>query len=141
MSEVNLVTKSGFVPFYATEGAACFDIAVSEDAYLEAGAYEMVGTGLYMEIPKNHALLILPRSGTVGKRGLTVANSPGVIDSDYRGEIKVILHNIHRLADIVKAGERVAQGFLIPYTQTKFNLVDTLSETERGAGGFGHTGT
>lgn len=141
MNDVNIISLSGYVPFYATEGAACFDIATNEDVYLEKGQYLTVGTGLYIEVPKDHVMFIFPRSGTVAKRGLTIANSPGVIDSDYRGEIKLVLHNIHELADIVKKGERVAQGFIMPFKQFKFNVVDSLSETERGSGGFGHTGT
>lgn len=98
-------------------------------------------TGLYFGIPAGYELQIRPRSGLAAKSGITVLNAPGTIDADYRGELKIILINLSDQAYEVKDGDRIAQAVLAPYTQAKFTPVDSLDETTRGDGHFGHTGS
>ena len=100
----------------------------------------MVPTGLFFEIPEGYEVQIRPRSGLAAKNGVTVLNTPGTIDSDYRGEIKVILINLGAADFTINSGDRIAQMVVAPVTQAAFSITDSLSETERGAGGFGSTG-
>ena len=100
----------------------------------------MVPTGLFFEIPEGYEVQIRPRSGLAANYGVTILNTPGTIDSDYRGEIKVILINLGAVDFTVNSGDRIAQMVIAPVTQADFKLADNLSETERGAGGFGSTG-
>ncbi|HOT89108.1 MAG TPA: dUTP diphosphatase, partial [Bacteroidales bacterium] len=101
----------------------------------------LVSTGLFIELPVGYEAQVRPRSGLAFKKGVTVLNTPGTIDADYRGEIKVILINLSNEEFIIEDGERIAQIIIAKHERAEFEQVDTLTETERGAGGFGHTGT
>lgn len=132
------------LPAYQTEGAAGADVraAVEEGApiVLKPGARAMVPTGLAMAIPQGYEVQVRPRSGLAAKHGVTLVNAPGTIDWDYRGEVKVILINLGAEDFVVNRGERIAQLIVAPVTQASFETVPTLSDTSRGAGGFGSTG-
>jgi dUTP pyrophosphatase len=133
------------LPVYATPGAAGADIcAVLDDGApyisLDPGARTLVMTGLEVEIPEGFEIQVRPRSGLAFKSGVTVLNSPGTIDSDYRGELGVILYNADCEDFIIKPGDRIAQIVVAPVVQAGFEWTEELSETERGAGGFGSTG-
>lgn len=128
------------LPAYATQGAAGMDVLAAEDVTLAPGGRHAVATGLAMEIPPGYEIQVRPRSGLALKHGVTVPNAPGTIDSDYRGELKVILIN-HGTEDFaIRRGDRVAQLVLAPVVQASWLKVDELDETARGAGGFGSTG-
>ena len=128
------------LPAYATGGAAGMDVLAAEDVTLTPGQRHAVATGLALAIPQGYEIQVRPRSGLALKHGITVPNTPGTIDSDYRGELKVILIN-HGTEDFAIArGDRVAQLVLAPVTQAAWEEVETLDETARGAGGFGSTG-
>jgi len=127
-------------PAYATSGAAGMDVLSAEDIVLEPGMRHAVATGLAVAIPTGYEIQVRPRSGLAYKYGVTVPNTPGTIDSDYRGELKVLMIN-HGAEDFpIKRGERVAQLVLAPVTQARWDEVVVLDETDRGAGGFGSTG-
>ena len=131
------------LPHYATEGAAGMDVcaALDEPLMINPMARLAVPTGLAMEIPHGYEIQVRPRSGLALKQGLTVANAPGTIDSDYRGEVKVILINLGQDAVEITHGMRIAQLVLAPVSMARPQLVTTLDETDRGTGGFGSTGT
>lgn len=131
------------LPHYATEGAAGMDVCAALDEPLMMNPMERlaVPTGLAMAIPHGYEIQVRPRSGLALKQGLTVANAPGTIDSDYRGEVKVILINLGQDAVEITHGMRIAQLVLAPVSIARPQLVTTLDETDRGAGGFGSTGT
>ena len=128
------------LPHYATDGAAGMDVLSAEDVTLAPGARHPVATGLAVAIPPGYEIQVRPRSGLALKHGISVPNTPGTIDSDYRGELKVILINLGTEAFDIRRGERVAQLVLAPVTQARWDVVEQLDETERGAGGFGSTG-
>jgi len=132
------------LPAYETVGSAGMDVraAVSQEEpiLLQAGERAMIPTGLSVAIPQGYEIQVRPRSGLAAKHGLTCLNTPGTIDSDYRGEIKVILVNLGQEAFTIQRGERIAQLVLAPVTQLAWEEVDALDETDRGAGGFGSTG-
>jgi dUTP pyrophosphatase len=128
------------LPRYATPGAAGMDVVSAEDVTLASGARHAVATGLALAIPPGYEIQVRPRSGLALKHGITVPNTPGTIDSDYRGELKVIMINHGAEPFPIARGDRVAQLVLAPVTQAKWDEVDELDETERGAGGFGSTG-
>lgn len=128
------------LPAYATAGAAGMDVLSAEDVTLAPGARHAVATGLAMAIPPGFEIQVRPRSGLALKHGITVPNTPGTIDSDYRGELKVILINHGSEPFAIMRGDRVAQLVLAPVVQAMWNEVSDLDETERGAGGFGSTG-
>ncbi len=128
------------LPNYASEGAAGMDVLAAEDVTLEAGARHGVATGLAFAIPYGFEIQVRPRSGLALKHGITVANAPGTVDSDYRGEVRVILINHGDAAFEVKRGDRIAQLVLAPVTRASWLPVDELDETARGEGGFGSTG-
>lgn len=132
------------LPAYETIGSAGMDVraAVSQEdpILLQAGERAMIPTGLSVAIPQGYEIQVRPRSGLAAKHGLTCLNTPGTIDSDYRGEIKVILINLGQDAFTIQRGERIAQLVLAPVTQLAWEEVDALDETDRGAGGFGSTG-
>jgi len=132
------------LPAYETIGSAGMDVraAVSQEEpiLLQAGERAMIPTGLSVAIPQGYEIQVRPRSGLAAKHGLTCLNTPGTIDSDYRGEIKVILINLGQDAFTIQRGERIAQLVLAPVTQLAWIEVDALDETDRGAGGFGSTG-
>ncbi len=128
------------LPDYATEGAAGMDVVSAEDLELAPGARHAVATGLAMAIPPGFEIQVRPRSGLALKHGITVPNTPGTIDSDYRGELKVILINHGDETFSVRRGDRVAQLVLAPVTRGSWLEVDELGDTARGEGGFGSTG-
>lgn len=130
------------LPHYASEGAAGMDIeaAVDDPITLKPQERKAIPTGLMMAIPSGYEVQIRPRSGLAFKQGLTVANAPGTIDSDYRGEVKVILINLGEDDVTITRGMRIAQMIVAPVTRGEFILSDTLEDTDRGSGGFGSTG-
>lgn len=132
------------LPVYETLGAAGMDVraAVAQDEplVLNPGEKTMVPTGLSVAIPQGYEIQMRPRSGLAAKHGITCLNSPGTIDSDYRGELKVILINHGQDAFTIARGERIGQMLLAPVTRLVWKQVETLDETDRGAGGFGSTG-
>ena len=131
------------LPTYGSEFSAGADLYACEDSdiVIEAGETRIIHTGIAMEIPVGLVGLIYARSGLASKKGLAPANKVGVIDSDYRGEIMVALHNHSSVAQTVAVGERIAQIVFAPYYAAEFNLVDELGDTARGEGGFGSTGS
>ena len=130
------------LPGYATPGAAGADLraAVTDPLVLEPGQRIAVPTGLEIEIPEGFEAQVRPRSGQALRRGLTVVNAPGTVDSDYRGELKVLLVNLGHEPVTIERGERVAQMVVAPVTRALFEEVETLSPSRRGEGGFGSTG-
>ncbi len=135
-------TSDLHLPRYESAGAAGMDVeaAVQEDLTIEPGETVLVPTGFGVALPIGYELQVRPRSGLAVKYGLTIINSPGTIDSDYRGEVKVALINLGRKPFIVHRGDRIAQLVLAPVTRARFVLVEALEQTSRAAGGFGHTG-
>ncbi len=130
------------LPSYQTEGAAGFDFfaANEEKIVINPGKTAMIPTGLRFAVPQGTELQVRPRSGLAAKKGVSVLNAPGTIDSDYRGEVKIILINLGEEDFIVERGMRIAQGILAPYFRGILQVCDSLDATERGEGGFGHTG-
>ncbi len=127
-------------PSYATEGAAGLDVVAAEDVMLEPGARHAVATGFAIAIPAGYEVQVRPRSGLALKHGVTCLNTPGTIDEDYRGEVKVILANLGSEPFAVRRGERIAQLVPAPVQKASFEEVAELNETGRGGGGFGSTG-
>ena len=145
METINIkcvASKGAVIPEYKTAGAAGADLCalLNESLTIPAGKFAMVPTGLFFEIPEGYEVQVRPRSGLAAKNGVRVLNTPGTIDSDYRGEIKVILINLGEADFTINSGDRIAQMIVAPVTQANFSITDSLSETERGAGGFGSTG-
>lgn len=128
------------LPSYATEGAAGMDVVAAEELTLAPGERHAVATGFAIAIPPGYEVQVRPRSGLALKHGITCLNTPGTIDEDYRGEVKVILANLGREPFAVKRGERIAQLVPAPVLKANFREVDALGETQRGTGGFGSTG-
>lgn len=129
------------VPKYALDGDAGADLKANADYFLPAGFRELILTGVSIQLPKNMVALIHPRSGLALKHGVTVLNAPGTIDSNYRGEIGVILHNTSNEHFTIKRGDRIAQLVFQEVVTADFIQVDELSDTERGTSGFGSTGS
>lgn len=131
------------LPSYATENAAGMDLRANLEVpiTLKPLQRELISTGLFIELPHGYEAQIRPRSGLAFKKGITVLNSPGTIDSDYRGEVKVLLVNLSNEDFVVENGERVAQMVVAAHASIEWEQVEALEETQRGAGGFGHTGT
>lgn len=142
--DVNIkkLNENAIIPTYGTEYAAGADLyaCMDEAVTINPGETSFIKTGLAMEVPVGYAGLIYARSGLACKKGLAPANKVGVIDSDYRGEIMVALHNHSNEAVVVESGERIAQLVITPYIVAAFNQVDELEDTVRGEGGFGSTG-
>jgi dUTP pyrophosphatase len=130
------------LPAYATEGAVGMDLAaaVEEDLVINPGQTLMVPTGLRIAVPEGYEAQIRPRSGLALNHGITLPNSPGTVDPDYRGEVKIILLNLGRDPFTVSRGMRIAQMVIVPAVQASITIVDDLPPTERGEGGFGHSG-
>ena len=130
------------LPQYATEQSAGLDLRANLNSPVELKPLErkLIPTGLYMALPKGYEAQVRPRSGLAIKKGITVLNSPGTIDADYRGEICVILINLSDQPFLINDGERIAQMVIARHEQAEWEQVDVLDETERGAGGFGHSG-
>ena len=128
------------LPAYATPGAAGMDVVAAEDVTLAPGARAAVATGFAMAIPAGYEVQVRPRSGLALKHGVTCLNTPGTIDSDYRGEVKVILANLGADPFVVARGDRIAQLVPASVTTARLDEVDQLDDTARGTGGFGSTG-
>ena len=130
------------LPAYATEMSAGMDLGANleEPVTLQPMERKLIPTGLYIALPVGHEAQIRPRSGLALKHGVTVLNTPGTVDADYRGEVKVLLVNLSDVPFVVNDGERIAQMIVAKYEQVEFVEVEQLDETERGAGGYGHTG-
>lgn len=141
--KIKIINKSKhMLPEYSTEHAAGMDIRANldDDMVLEPGGRALVKTGLYLEIPVGYEAQIRPRSGLAIKKGITVLNSPGTIDADYRGEVCIILINLSDENFVIKDGERICQMVIARHEKAEWIEVDELVRTERGEGGFGHTG-
>ncbi len=128
------------LPAYATDGAAGMDVVAAEDITLAPGARHAVATGFAMAIPERYEVQVRPRSGLALKHGITCLNTPGTIDSDYRGEVKVILANLGNEPFAIARGDRIAQLVPAPVQRATLREVQSLDETARGGGGFGSTG-
>ena len=139
---IKRLSKNVILPKYETEGSSGLDLAANIDKQIEIlpGKSEVIPTGLAIAIPKNFEIQIRPRSGLAAKSQITVLNTPGTIDADFRGEIKVILINLSNKVFIVEKGLRVAQMVLCPVIKAKLKEVTELEGTKRGSGGFGSTG-
>ncbi|HPH87542.1 MAG TPA: dUTP diphosphatase [Chitinophagales bacterium] len=135
-------TSDNPLPEYETTGSAGVDLRaqLQEPVMLKPLQRALIPTGLYIELPDGYEAQVRPRSGLALKKGVTVLNSPGTIDSDYRGEIKVIMINLSNETTVINTGERIAQLIISKFEKVQFKEVDELNETERGEGGFGHTG-
>ncbi|MBQ0163158.1 MAG: dUTP diphosphatase [Treponema sp.] len=141
--DIKCIAQNGAViPQYKTKGAAGADICALLENSITIKPFEraMIPTGLFFEIPVGYEIQVRPRSGLAAKNGVTVLNTPGTIDSDYRGEVKVILINLGKEDFVINNGDRIAQMIVAPVTIGNFIKTDKLSETERGEGGFGSTG-
>lgn len=138
--QIKKLSDDAVVPVYQSKEAAGFDFHSIEDKTLAPGDRALVKTGLSIALSFGYELQIRPRSGLAFKHGVTVLNAPGTVDSDYRGEVMVLLINHGNEAYTVAKGERIAQGVIQEVTQANFSVVDELEETDRGASGFGSTG-
>jgi len=139
--KVKKLHPNAVIPKYATDGAACFDLqTVESEPSMFAGSSTVFRTGLSFEIPAGYVMMVYSRSGHGFKNGIRLANCVGVIDSDYRGEVMVKLHQDGNGLVPFAAGDRIAQAMIIPVHRVELEEADTLSETERGEGGFGSTG-
>ena len=129
-------------PTYKTSGSSGMDLVAytEKKITIKPGKISMIPTGIAVAIPKNYEIQIRPRSGLAAKKGISVLNTPGTVDSDYRGEIKIILINLSKKSFVVKSGDRVAQMILCPIAKGKIKIVKNLPGTVRGKGGFGSTG-
>ena len=128
------------IPSYQTSGSAACDLKSTDEVVIPSGSRFVVGTGLKLEIPSGFGAMVCSRSGLAAKNGIQVLNAPGLIDNDYRGEVKVILHNSGKEDFIVKKGDRIAQLLFFPIFQAIFQKAQEINETARGTGGFGSTG-
>lgn len=140
--KIKKLNENAVIPTYGTEFSAGADLyaCIDEDIEIKPGETAFIGTGLSVEIPEGYGAFIYARSGLACKKGLAPANKVGVVDSDYRGEIKVALHNHSLITHTVSKGERIAQMVVAPYIKCDFIEVESLEETVRGEGGFGSTG-
>ena len=139
---IKKLTENAVIPTYGSEFSAGADLyaCLEEAVTIQPGETYLVKTGLAMEIPEGFAGLIYARSGLASKKGLAPANKVGVVDADYRGEIMVALHNHSNVEALVEPGERIAQMVIAPFLKAEYNVVEELSDTVRGEGGFGSTG-
>ncbi|MEI6584240.1 MAG: dUTP diphosphatase [Chitinophagia bacterium] len=140
---IPVINRSAFpLPAYATVGSSGLDVRanIEQPITLQSLERNLVPTGLFVEIPLGYEIQVRPRSGLAVKQGLTCLNTPGTIDADYRGEIKVILINLSQEPQIIQPGDRIAQLVLQTIELIEWKNVDQLNETDRGTGGFGHTG-
>ena len=141
--KVKIINQSpNALPEYATEGSAGMDLRAHLEApvVLQSLERQLIPTGLFIELPLGYEAQVRPRSGLAIKHGITCLNSPGTIDSDYRGEVKIILINLSQEPQTLHPGDRIAQMVVSPVTQVSWETVDVISETSRSGGGFGHTG-
>ena len=142
MVEIKIVTKTGKVPEYETSGSAGMDLRANLDnpVVLKPGERRLIETGLFVEIPDGYEAQVRARSGLSIKHGITLINGIGTVDSDFRGELKVPLVNLGQEDFVIENGDRIAQMVIAKYSKVTWKIADSLSETERGEGGFGHTG-
>lgn len=143
MVEIPIINNSKHeLPAYQTADAAGVDLTANldENVVLQPMERKVIGTGIHIALPQGHEAQIRPRSGLALKHGITVLNSPGTIDADYRGEVKVLIINLGQEEFVVKDGERIAQMVISKHEIARFKLVEELTKTERGSGGYGHTG-
>ena len=137
---INIIAEEDcLIPSYETAGASGADLKSKEDGILKSGERRLVKTGVFIELPAGYEAQVRPRSGLALKHGITMLNSPGTIDSDYRGEIGVIMINHGSEPFVYKKGDRIAQLVISKYSRVEFKNTLSLTETVRGAGGFGHT--
>jgi dUTP pyrophosphatase len=145
MEKIDVVckTENGIIPCYQTEGSSGADLkaAIAADLIIPPLSRALIPTGLFLQIPVGYEAQVRPRSGLAIKSGLTVLNTPGTIDSDYRGEVKVIMINLGDTDVTIKPGDRIAQLVFMPVVRANFIVKDNVEETERGEGGFGSTGS
>lgn len=141
--QIKRVSEKVLIPKYETEGSSGMDIAahIEKNITIEPGDKALIPTGFTLSIPKGYEVQIRPRSGLAAKKNISVLNTPGTIDSDYRGEIKVILVNFGKEKFVVENGSRIAQMVVCPVVQATLHEVKDLGDTKRGSGGFGSTGT
>ena len=138
---INIIAEEDcLIPSYETAGGSGSDLKSKEDGILKSGERRLVKTGVFIELPAGYEAQVRPRSGLALKHGITMLNSPGTIDSDYRGEIGVIMINHGSEPFVYKKGDRIAQLVISKYSRVEFKNTLSLTETVRGAGGFGHTG-
>ena len=143
MINLSVINKSNNpLPKYQTKQSSGVDLCafLLSDLVLKPNDRRLIGTGLYIALPDGYEAQIRPRSGLAFKHGITIINSPGTIDADYRGEIKIALINHSNEDFVIKNGDRIAQMVISKYEQISFSLTESLDETERGEGGYGHTG-
>lgn len=140
--KIRIISESGKMPEYKTKGSAGFDLEAftEEDIVLAPGERFLVPTGIYMELPEGYEAQVRARSGLSIKNGICLINGVGTVDADYRGELRVPLVNLGQETFTVHNGDRIAQVVISRFEQVQFELTDSLDETERGEGGFGHTG-
>ena len=139
--EFQKLDPAAILPSRAREGDAGLDLAANQDAKIGPGERALIPTGLAVAIPEGHAGLVLPRSGLASRQGLTLANSPGLIDSGYRGEVTIAVVNLDPVAPVeIRKGDRIAQLLLVPFAQAESSEVTELPGSERGQGGFGSSG-
>ncbi len=140
---INIINRSGNpLPHYATMGSSGMDIRawLDEDIILQPLERTLVPTGLFIELPDGYEVQVRPRSGLAIKQGITCLNSPGTVDADYRGELKVVLINLSNETQTIRSGDRIAQMVMQKVEKINWLPVEIINETQRGAGGFGHTG-
>lgn len=141
--KVKIINESGYpAPAYETHSAAGMDVraAIKEPIVLQSLDRALIPTGLRVQLPQGYEMQIRPRSGLALRNGISLANTPGTVDADFRGEIKVVVINLSREPFVINPGERICQMVIGPYTRVKWEEVDRIDTTERGDGGFGHTG-
>ncbi|MBQ3040762.1 MAG: dUTP diphosphatase [Clostridia bacterium] len=140
---IKKLNENAVIPTYGSEYSAGADLyaCIDSDITILPGETKLIKTGLAIEVPVGYGAFIYARSGLASKRGLAPANKVGVVDADYRGEVMVALHNHSNEEQTIGAGERIAQMVIAPFLKAEFDVVDELSDTARGAGGFGSTGT
>ena len=143
VAEINIKFKLGegaMLPQYSTPDSSGMDVRSTEDCVIEAGSWQAVSTGLFPEIPSGYEIQVRSRSGLAFKNGIFVLNSPGTVDADYRGEIKVILANMSKIPFCISKGDRIAQLVVAPVVKGVISEAEQISFTQRGTGGFGSTG-
>jgi dUTP pyrophosphatase len=140
---IKRLNENAIVPTYGSEYAVGADLyaCITDDTTIVPNETKLIKTGIAIEVPEGYGAFIYARSGLASKRGLAPANKVGVVDSDYRGEVMVALHNHSNEAQVISKGERIAQMVIAPFLKAEFEVVEELSDTVRGAGGFGSTGT
>lgn len=138
--DCEIISSKAELPVYSTDGAGCFDIRTIESGVVKAKEQKIFSTGLKFAIPEGYVMLVFSRSGQGFKNGVRLANTTGIIDSDYRGELKVCLRNDSSIDYKIEAKDRICQAMVIPFLRCAFTQVDKLSETKRGESGFGSTG-